>query len=54
LISPAAFLATKYVAFSDRGNGDHYGSHDLEVFITVVDGRADIVAEIRAAPILLT
>lgn len=50
LISPAAFLATKYVAFSDRGNGDYYGSHDLEDFITVVDGRADIVAEIRAAP----
>ncbi|MSU50642.1 MAG: hypothetical protein EXS37_16400 [Opitutus sp.] len=46
LISPVAFLATKYVAFSDRGNGDYYGSHDLEDFITVIDGRDNIVAEV--------
>lgn len=49
LISPVAFLATKYVAFCDRGGADYYGSHDLEDFITVVDGRANIVAEIDSA-----
>ena len=38
LVSPAGFLATKYVAFLDRGQGDHYASHDLEDFVTVVDG----------------
>jgi len=51
LISPVAFLATKFVAFSDRGDGDYYGSHDLEDFITVIDGRDNIVAEVdHAAP----
>ncbi len=53
LISPVAFLATKYVAFSDRGNGDFYASHDLEDFITVVDGRENIAAEVEAAPVTL-
>jgi hypothetical protein len=46
LISPVAFLATKYVAFYDRGKDDYYGSHDLEDFITVIDGRDAIVAEV--------
>lgn len=50
LVSPAAFLATKYVAFVDRGDGDYYASHDLEDFITVVDGREGIVADIDGAP----
>ncbi len=49
LISPVAFLATKYVAFSDRGFGDFYGSHDLEDFITVIDGRESMVAEVDQA-----
>lgn len=51
LISAAAFLATKLAAFADRGDGDYYGSHDLEDIITVINGRAAIVAEIaEAAP----
>jgi hypothetical protein len=50
LISPIGFLATKYVAFCDRGNNDHYASPDLEDFVTVIDGRAHIVAEIDQAP----
>jgi predicted nucleotidyltransferase len=50
LVSPVGFLATKYVAFIDRGDGDYYGSHDLEDFITVVDGRDNIVAEVNQAP----
>jgi predicted nucleotidyltransferase len=51
LISAVAFLATKLAAFADRGDGDYYGSHDLEDIITVIDGRAAIVAEIaEAAP----
>lgn len=49
LISPVAFLATKHVAFADRGGGDYYASHDLEDFITVIDGRENIVAEVNAA-----
>lgn len=50
LVSPAAFLATKYVAFLDRGGRDYHGSHDLEDFITVIDGRAGIVADVDHAP----
>lgn len=50
LISPVAFLATKHVAFADRGSGDYYASHDLEDFITVIDGRENIVAEAKGAP----
>jgi hypothetical protein len=58
LISPVAFLATKYVAFRDRGKNrqgqyDYYASHDLEDFMTVIDGRAAIAAEIDQAPAAL-
>jgi hypothetical protein len=49
IVSPVAFLATKHVAFIDRGRGDYRGSHDLEDFITVIDGRAKIVGEIKNA-----
>ncbi|RRJ96973.1 hypothetical protein Ga0100231_024825 [Opitutaceae bacterium TAV4] len=50
LISPVAFLATKYTAFLDRGDGDYYGSHDMEDFVTVIDGRENIVTEVNDAP----
>lgn len=50
LISPVAFIATKYVAFCDRGSGDYYASHDLEDLVTVIDGREEIAAEIDRAP----
>lgn len=51
LVSPPGFLATKYVAFLDRGKGDFQASHDLEDFVTVIDGRAGIIDEIAAAPV---
>jgi hypothetical protein len=44
-------LATKYTAFLDRGDRDYHGSHDLEDFVTVVDGSAEIVAEVDRAPL---
>jgi hypothetical protein len=50
LIAPVAFLATKHVAFADRGADDYHASHDLEDFITVIDGRENIVRETGAAP----
>ena len=53
LVSPIGFLATKYIAFQDRGKGDFYASADLEDFVTVVDGREEIVAEVNHAPIEL-
>lgn len=43
VISPVYFLATKIEAFKNRGNCDFLGSHDLEDFIAVCDGRSNIV-----------
>jgi hypothetical protein len=50
VISPIAFLATKYAAFDDRGNLNFYASADLEDFIAVIDGRENIVSEIHQGP----
>jgi hypothetical protein len=50
VITPVYFLATKLEAFRARGEGDVSGSHDLEDVVTVIDGRAEIVAEVRSAP----
>jgi len=41
------FLATKLEAFLDRGRGDYLSSHDLEDVLSVVDGRAELVGELR-------
>jgi predicted nucleotidyltransferase len=49
IVSPVGFIATKYVAFLDRGNGDYYDSHDLEDLITVIDGSENIIEEVAAA-----
>lgn len=49
VVSPAGFIATKYVAFLDRGDRDYYASHDLEDLIAVVDGRDGIVDDIASA-----
>lgn len=49
-LSAPYFVATKLEAFNDRGNGDVLLSHDLEDIINVVDGRAELVAELAIAP----
>lgn len=49
VVSPIGMLATKYLSFTERGQNDYYASHDLEDFITVVDGRGKIVDEINEA-----
>lgn len=46
LITAPYFLATKIVAFHDRGNGDYFVSHDVEDIIALLDGRAELVQEI--------
>lgn len=51
IVSPIGLLATKYLTFTERGEGDFYGSHDLEDLITVIDGRQDIIKEVDAARI---
>jgi hypothetical protein len=49
-ISPPYLVATKLEAWKGRGRGDHLRSHDLEDIIALVDGRAELVAEVAAAP----
>lgn len=49
LVAPPYFLATKIEAFRGRGGGDFMASHDMEDMITVLDGRPEIVSEIRAS-----
>jgi hypothetical protein len=45
-LSAPHFLATKFEAFKDRGQGDVYLSHDLEDIITVIEGRAAVAPEV--------
>jgi predicted nucleotidyltransferase len=48
IVTGPFFLATKLEAFKGRGKGDFFASHDLEDLISVVDGRAALVAEVQA------
>lgn len=50
LVTAPYFLATKLEAFHSRGADDFLGSHDMEDIITVLDGRSEIVEEVRSAP----
>jgi len=43
----AYFLATKLEAFDHRGGGDFLLSRDVEDVIAVLDGRPEIVDEVR-------
>lgn len=50
IVSAPLMLATKLEAFAGRGNGDYIASRDIEDIISVVDGRAELLDEIRQAP----
>jgi len=50
LIDAAAFLATKFEAFADRGRNDLLGSHDAEDIVNLLDGRPELVDEAVSAP----
>jgi hypothetical protein len=49
LVTSTCFVATKLVAFLDRGKGDYFESHDLEDVLSVVDGRPELVDELGRA-----
>ena len=49
VVTTPYFLATKLEAFHGRGGHDYRASHDLEDIITVIDGRPELAAEVRAA-----
>jgi hypothetical protein len=48
LVAPVYFCASKVEAFAGRGRNDFHASRDLEDLIAFVDGRAELVGEIRA------
>ena len=50
VISAPYFIATKLEAFKQRGDRDFLASHDLEDVLAVVDGRAELVNELRVSP----
>ena len=47
MVSAPYFLATKLAAFDGRGQGDYMMSHDMEDIVAVIDGRPEIVEEVR-------
>jgi hypothetical protein len=53
IVTAPFFLGTKLEAFDHRGDGDHRSSRDLEDFVTVIDGRAEVTEEIRHSPVEL-
>jgi len=48
VIIPPYFIATKIEAFLGRGNADFVASHDIEDIIMVLNGRPEIIEEIKA------
>ena len=49
LVSAPYFLITKLQAFDGRGHGDYLLSHDIEDMVAVLDGRPELVTEVRAS-----
>lgn len=47
MVSAPYFLITKLEAFDGRGKGDYLMSHDIEDIIAVLDGRSEIVNEVK-------
>lgn len=51
LVSPPLFVATKLEAFFGRGEGRFNDSRDIEDIVNVIDGRPEIVDEIRESSV---
>jgi len=48
VITAPCLIGTKLQAFHGRGDGDYSASADLEDVVAVIDGRAELIDEIRA------
>ncbi len=48
-VSPPYLLATKFEAFKGRGEGDFLGSRDFEDIVKLLDGRAELIDDVRTA-----
>lgn len=49
MVTAPYFLVTKLAAFDGRGKGDYVMSHDMEDIVAVLDGRPEIVDEVKRA-----
>jgi hypothetical protein len=49
VVTAPYFLATKLEAFDGRGGGDFLLSHDIEDCVALIDGRPELVDEVRRA-----
>jgi hypothetical protein len=47
LVTAPFFLATKVEAFAGRGGGDFLSSHDIEDIISIINGRKELVGEVK-------
>jgi len=53
LLPAPYFLATKLEAFDNRGKNDYLMSRDMEDIVTLLDGRSEIVSEVKQASLEL-
>lgn len=53
IVTAAYFLATKIEAFYGRGKGDYMASHDMEDIITIIEGRLELINEVKESEINL-
>lgn len=53
IVTAPYFLASKIEAFEGRGNNDFISSHDMEDFISVINGRETIVDDIKGSDVEL-
>ncbi|MGO2090191.1 MAG: hypothetical protein ACTH2P_11335 [Oceanisphaera sp.] len=49
VVKPVYFVATKLEAYKGRGGGDPLASRDIEDILTLVDGRDELLSEVREA-----
>ena len=54
LLPAPYFLVTKFEAFACRGKNNYLMNRDMEDIVTVIDGRPEIVSEIKQASEALT
>lgn len=47
MVTSPYFLITKLEAFAGRGNNDYMLSHDIEDIIAVINGRPELIEEVR-------
>lgn len=47
MVSAPYFMVSKFAAFDSRGGSDYLMSHDIEDIVAVLDGRPEVVEEVR-------